>query len=206
MSTIPEYEGLPTTAGFKLVGHARAAIAAALGDESRPDPPDDEALRADRGAFVTINTDGNLRGCMGRPLPRRPLAQTVGDVAVAAATEDPRFPPLELDELDDAILTVSVLTHPEPIDAEDLSEYLEAIEVGRDGLIVEKGSKRGLLLPQVAVDNDWTTQRFLVEACRKAQLPGHAHSDPGTTVERFSAQTFTEKWPKGEISQRTYFE
>ncbi|MFB6162368.1 MAG: AmmeMemoRadiSam system protein A [Halococcoides sp.] len=206
MTALPDYEVLDSRAGFTLVNHARRSIAAALDDESAPDPPDDDRLRVERGAFVTIEKDGDLRGCIGRPTPKRPLAITVGEVAVAAATDDPRFPPMDAEELDDAMITVSVLTHPETIDAADTSDYLDAIEVGRDGLIVEQGSRRGLLLPQVAVDNDWTAQKFLIETCRKANLSGQAYDDPATTVERFSAQTFSEKWPSGEITQRNYIE
>ncbi|AWB27224.1 AmmeMemoRadiSam system protein A [Halococcoides cellulosivorans] len=206
MAVIPDYEVLGSTEGIALVQHARASIAAALNDDPTPDPPDNDGLRVDRGAFVTIRKDGEMRGCIGRPTPRRPLAVTVGEVAVAAATDDPRYPAMEADELDDALITVSVLTHPEAIDADELSGYLDAIEVGRDGLIVEQGSHRGLLLPQVAVDNDWTAQKFLVETCRKAQLTGTAYVEPETTVKRFSAQKFTEKWPSGEITQRNYIE
>lgn len=206
MTSIPDYRVLGSTAGVTLVRHARASIAAALNDDPAPDPPDDEELRVDRGAFVTIRKDGDLRGCMGRPTPRRPLAVTVGEAAVTAATDDPRFPAMEIEELDDAVITVSVLTNPEPIDVDDASEYLDAIEVGRDGLIVEQGSHRGLLLPQVAIDNDWDAQKFLIETCRKAKLTGTAYTEPETTVSRFSAQKFTEKWPKGEITQRTYIE
>lgn len=202
----PSYEVLSDRVGQDLVNHARSAIEAALTDATRPDPPDDDILRADRGVFVTINDDGDMRGCIGRPEPRRPLAQAAAEVAVAAATDDPRYPPLEAADLGDITLTVSVLTHPETIEADDLSDHIQSIEVGRDGLIVEQGSKRGLLLPQVPVDHDWDSQRFLTETCRKATLPGHAYNDPATTVKRFSAQTFSEKWPNGGVTSQNYIE
>jgi AmmeMemoRadiSam system protein A len=138
------------------------------------------------GAFVTLKTaDGELRGCIGHLSPEVPLAETVARVAVAAATEDPRFGAVTRDELDALRLEVSVLSAYEPIAA-------EAVEVGRHGLLVRCQGRSGLLLPQVAPEHGFDRAAFLGAVCRKAGLPQDAWRDPGCQLLGFTAEVFGE--------------
>lgn len=137
------------------------------------------------GAFVTLKRDGQLRGCLGTLECRRSLAEEVARCAANAASEDPRFPPVAVPELDDLEVEVSVLGPLELIDPTDP----DAIVVGRHGLVVERGSCRGLLLPQVAPEWGWTRDEFLVHTCRKAGLPDDAWQR-GARVYRFEADVF----------------
>ena len=142
-----------------------------------------------RGAFVTLHkAGGELRGCIGTILPVGPLHETVAQMAVAAAVEDPRFLPVTLPELANLIVEISALTVPEPAD-------LEHIEVGRHGLIVSRGPRKGLLLPQVAPEWGWDRLQFLDQTCRKAGLPAGAWREPGTRVEWFEAEVWGETHP-----------
>jgi hypothetical protein len=139
-----------------------------------------------RGAFVTLSTlSGDLRGCIGTILPVGPLDETVARMAVAAAAEDPRFSPVTLRELPGLRIEISALTVPEPADP-------DLVEVGRHGLIVTRGSHKGLLLPQVASEWGWDRVQFLNQTCRKAGLPAGAWREPGTLVEWFEAEVWGE--------------
>lgn len=169
-----------------LLDIARAAIARKLGRTGGLAPRvQDDALRAPRGAFVTLLRDGELRGCIGALYPSTPLDETVEDVAVQAATEDPRFPPLGAPELRQTELEVSVLTPMSPIAPEH-------VEVGVHGLMVARGRRRGVLLPQVPVQYGWDRERFLAETCRKAGLPADAWKDCETQLLAFTAQVFSD--------------
>jgi len=143
-----------------------------------------ETLKEKRGAFVSLHTHGQLRGCIGHIQPTQPLHQVVETMALAAAFEDPRFPPLTEKELPDIKLEISVLTPLERI--KDVKE----IEVGKHGLYIKKGFYSGLLLPQVAAEHYWDRVLFLEETCRKAGLPRHAWKEKDTEVYRFSADIF----------------
>ncbi|WP_136687793.1 AmmeMemoRadiSam system protein A [Halorhabdus amylolytica] len=200
MSTGEETVRLDRQTGERLVEHARAIVGAAARDDSPPDPPELPVLAEDRGVFVTLKQDGELRGCIGRPQPDGTLAEALEAAATGAATSDPRFPPLSLDEIGNVTVAVSVLTPPEPLP--DVNP--DAIEVGRDGLIVSKGRRSGLLLPQVAVDRGWTAAEFLRGAVRKAGLPPDAWRDEEMTVKRFSAQVFAEEFPGGPVPLEDY--
>lgn len=139
-----------------------------------------------RGAFVSLHTpSGDLRGCIGTILPVGPLHETVSRMAVAAAVEDPRFLPVTLPELTNLAIEISALTVPEPADAEH-------VEVGRHGLIVTRGPRKGLLLPQVATEWGWDRLEFLDQTCRKAGLPAGAWREPGTRLEWFEAEVWGE--------------
>ena len=146
----------------------------------------EQKLQENCGAFVTLKIDGDLRGCIGFITSHRPLYETIIDVAIAAATEDPRFPPLRKDELEIINIEISVLSPLRKI--EDIKE----IEVGKHGLIISKGFHRGLLLPQVATENNWDKITFLRHTCLKAGLPTDAWQQ-GATIEIFSAQVFGEQ-------------
>ena len=139
-----------------------------------------------RGVFVTWRRRGELRGCIGTLAPEGDLARAVARFARRAALEDPRFPPMTPEELPTADVEISVLGAPEPM--QDAS----AIEIGRDGLIVEGRGRRGLLLPQVATEWGFGSYRFLEEVCRKAGLPPDAWRDPAVRVWTFQAEVFGE--------------
>ena len=141
-----------------------------------------------RAAFVSLHAEGDLRGCIGMITAVESLAGTVARCAALAATEDPRFPPLERAELDAVSIEISVLGPRVPI--ADPS----GIVVGRHGLMVTLGSRRGLLLPQVAVEQGWDRETFLRETCRKAGLEETAWKK-GAVVEAFEAEVFSEAAP-----------
>jgi uncharacterized protein (TIGR00296 family) len=156
-----------------------------------------------QGAFVTIHTypEHDLRGCIGIPLPIMPLKQAILQAA-QSATQDPRFPPLDKDELNHIIIEVTILTKPTLINVTKPQDYLKEIEIGRDGLIVEQGFFKGLLLPQVPVEQDWDKEEFLSHTCMKAGLLPDAWFDKATKISKFSGQIFTEIKPKGEIEEK----
>jgi hypothetical protein len=145
------------------------------------------SLARPAAAFVTLRKGEHLRGCIGHLEPDRPLAAVVARAAVAAAFEDPRFPPVTSGELDDLSIEISVLGPLAPVP--DPS----TIEVGRHGLIVRSGWRRGLLLPQVAPEWGWTREEFLAQTCLKAGLPADAwRKGTGTEILCFEAEVFGE--------------
>jgi len=142
-------------------------------------------LKEKRGAFVTLTVDGELRGCIGYPLPVKPLDETIIEMAVAAATQDTRFEPLAATELEKLRIEISVLGLPEPVSDPG------RIQVGCHGIIVSKGFNRGLLLPQVPVEHGWDRETFLCHGCLKAGLPAEEWKR-GAKLEAFTAQVFSE--------------
>lgn len=156
------------------------------------------------GVFVTLETYPSLelRGCIGYPEPIFPLIDALRNAAISAATEDPRFLPINSKEFEEIVVEVSLLTPPELINVEDPSEYLSKIEIGRDGLIVEQDYYRGLLLPQVPVEWGWDKEEFLSHTCRKAGLPPNAWKSKNTKIYSFSAEIFHEVKPHGEIKRK----
>ncbi len=159
------------------------------------------------GVFVTIsrieNGEKELRGCIGFPHPTMPLAQAVIDSAMSASTQDPRFPPLSSKELEHVVFEVSVLTPPEEIRVKNPREYCSKIKVGEDGLIVERGMYKGLLLPQVPVEWGWDAQEFLCQCCNKAGLLSDFWLREGTRIYKFQANIFEEETPRGKITRKT---
>lgn len=155
------------------------------------------------GAFVTINVHpgGDLRGCIGYPQPFFPLLKSVERSAEGAA-EDPRFPRLRPDELDRVTVEVSLLTPPELIEVKKPKELAKHVRVGVDGLSIAQGPYRGLLLPQVAVEEAWDASEFLSEACMKAGLLADAWLDASTRVYTFQAEIFREIEPRGPVVRR----
>ncbi len=148
-----------------------------------------------RGVFVTLNNRSGsrreLRGCIGRPYPVMPLGEAIVISAINAATEDPRFKPVTLNELKNLEIEVTVLTTPHLVEARP-EELPGKIEVGRHGLIVQKGPYSGLLLPQVAVENDFDAEEFLGQTCMKAGLFPDAWFESDTEVLAFEGQIFHE--------------
>ncbi len=141
------------------------------------------ALGENCGAFVTLWKAGRLRGCIGYIEPRKPLYQTVRECAMAAALQDPRFEPVQPEELPTLRVEISVLS---PI----FQISPEQVEVGRHGLMISQGRRRGVLLPQVPVEWNWDRERFLEETCCKAGLPPDAWRH-GANIEAFTAQVFS---------------
>ena len=168
-----------------LLDLARRAIAARLENLPDPalrDPP--PRLRQVQGAFVSLHRGRGLRGCVGMVAPGQPLAETVAACAVAAATQDPRFDPLRPSELEGLTIEISLLDAPFRVQAPS------QIAIGVHGLMASEGRKRGLLLPQVAVQQGWGVETFLEETCLKAGLPATAWRKRAV-VEAFSAQVFS---------------
>jgi uncharacterized protein len=151
-----------------------------------PGRPHRRSLLANAGTFVTLRTGEELRGCIGTQTEDAPLYRTVQEMAVAAATRDPRFPPVRLDEIDSITIEVSVLGG--RVVVRDPRE----IEIGQHGLAIACRGQRGLLLPQVASESGWSAEEFLSRVCGKAQLPADAWRAADATVERFTAQVFAE--------------
>lgn len=144
-------------------------------------PPASEVLHRKLGAFVTLKLYGSLRGCIGRLISNDPLYVTVADMAEAAAFHDTRFPPLTIGEFAEIEMEISIMG---PI-TQCMDPSL--IAVGKHGLIIRKGQRQGLLLPQVAVEWEWDREIFLEQACRKAGLSPDAWRDPDTEIYWFEA-------------------
>jgi uncharacterized protein (TIGR00296 family) len=159
------------------------------------------------GVFVTINSveqggGHELRGCIGLPYPTNMLAQAVIESAISSATQDPRFYPMKAEELDQVVFEVSVLTPPEPVKVDKPQEYCSKIKVGRDGLIIERGYYKGLLLPQVPFELKWNEETFLCQCCIKAGLTPDSWLLKDTKIHKFQAIIFEEVSPKGKIIRK----
>ena len=173
----------------ELLRIARNAAIACVSEGKMPQatPPPSPAqpkLAAPGAAFVTLRSGGHLRGCIGYTEARAPLYRVVQECAVAAATEDPRFPRVTTEDVADLRIEISVLTPLSPIRPEDVT-------VGVHGLQIRKGANRGLLLPQVAVEHGWDRQMFLSQVCRKAGLPPDAWKEDAELYS-FTAEVFGE--------------
>lgn len=180
--------------GEKLVRLARAAVQHYLEKQA--------ILKTEKkgntsGVFVTLNylarNEEHLRGCIGFPHAYKDLYPALVEAAIAAATQDPRFPPVDLVELDRIVFEVSVLTEPEGIPEK------KDIRIGRDGLILRWKHGSGLLLPQVPVELGWDVDEYLANLCYKAAAPLDVLLDPSSRLYRFQAEIFKERSPKGEV-------
>ncbi len=189
--------------GELAVRYARALIEYYVKNDGKPDVQLPEHFNEMSGAFVTLNTypEGDLRGCIGYPVPYFPLKETL-EKAAEGAIQDPRFPRLRKRELDLVVVEVSILSPPELINVEKPLDYLKEIVVGRDGLIVEMGDYKGLLLPQVPVEWKWDVKTYLSQTCLKAGLRPDAWLEPDIQIFKFSGQVFSEKKPKGDITRK----
>jgi AmmeMemoRadiSam system protein A len=169
-----------------LLEIAREAVqAAAAGREpdgpARPMPP---VLEAPGAAFVTLRRGDALRGCIGHLAANQPLWRSVQEMAAAAATRDDRFAPVRPEEVPDLRIEISVLSPRRPIAGP------QDVKVGIDGLYIRLGPSSGLLLPQVAAEQGWSPEEFVVQVCRKADIPPDAWRDPGASLESFTAEVF----------------
>ena len=191
--------------GSGLVGLARASVEAYVLGEELPGAGGAPLLSEERGVFVTINLAGNsvdkLRGCIGYPYPVLKLGEAVRSAAIAAASEDPRFPPLVRGDLLEVVFEVSVLTSPTEVGKDSRTELPSRVRLGVDGLIVSSGQGSGLLLPQVATEHGMDGQEFLSQACLKAGLQPDAWKEPSTRVLVFQAEAFAETEPRGEVAR-----
>lgn len=153
----------------------------------------------DSGVFVTLNKVNELRGCIGFPTPEKKLYQSLVDASIASATEDPRFPHVKYEELNDISFEVTILTPPIEIKVENTIDYPSKIKVGRDGLIVKWEFGSGLLLPQVPIEWGWNEEEFLNHACEKAGAPHDCWKRKGTRILRFEGIVFKETSPNGNV-------
>jgi len=180
-----------------LDAHVSGAVA-----NSRPPSPG--ALSEQRGVFVTLNlasasVEERLRGCIGFPHPVKKLEEAIREATVAAASQDPRFPPITKSELDAVVIEVSILTRPEVIKVSRPQDLPARVRIGTDGLIVSRSYFSGLLLPQVATEFNLDQTEFLSQACMKAGLPPDSWLDGETEVQAFQAEVFAESNPRGRV-------
>ena len=179
---------LSEEARAELLALARGTLEARFRGEPPPRLASDRAATfgEPRGLFVTLHRAGRLRGCIGTLAPTGDLTRVVSEFALRAAFEDPRFAPLQEHELPECLIEISVLTAPRPVAS------AEEIEIGRDGLILELGARRGLLLPQVATEWGFDRERFLVEVSIKSGLAPDAWRRPEAKLFAFGAEVFSE--------------
>jgi len=172
-----------------LSGIARESLTSYLRTSRLPDLDHDQAaLAAQRGTFVTlrVRATGELRGCRGESRARRPLAESVARMAVASATDDPRFAPVTHNEVPALRIEISALTPLAPI-------AVNEIVIGQHGLMLVHANSSGLLLPQVAAERGWSTEMFLAQLCRKADLPADAWQVVGAVLYGFEAEIWKEE-------------
>jgi AmmeMemoRadiSam system protein A len=174
----------------RLLRLARAALEARVQQQPAPEVDRGGALDWPRGAFVTIHSRGDLRGCLGQIAGDAPLGETVAHLAAVVSDSDPRFEPVTSRELRDIEIEISVLT-PE----REVASAAE-VEIGRHGVIIEQGGRRGLLLPQVATEQRWDRETLLSHACLKARLAPDAWRH-GARILIFEAQVFGEEVAEG---------
>jgi len=181
--------------GNYLIKIAKKAINEYIINNNKINVPKDcpEKLKDKLGVFVTLNENKNLRGCIGYPEPIKPLINAVINVGISAATEDPRFPKLTEEKLSKIEVEVTVLTKPEIIQVSNPVEYPKKITIGEDGLIVEKGFNKGLLLPQVATEHKMDSEEFLSNTCMKAGLDYSCWLNDNVKIYSFQGQIFKEE-------------
>lgn len=168
-----------------LLKTARESIKAFHNKTDYTLPEISEELEFNSGCFVTLHLRGRLRGCIGNFRDDVNIVQNVSDMACQAAFNDPRFGPVSKDEMCMCEIEISVLSPMKRAKAEEIT-------VGRDGIYIIKGFNRGVLLPQVATENDWNSETFLSQTCLKAGLPSNAWHDEDTEIFRFEAVVFKE--------------
>ncbi len=189
--------------GALLVSLARKAVERFLTRGELLKPENTARLSEKRGVFVSIYTYplNQLRGCIGFPFPQSTLGEAVTAAAIAAALKDPRFPPLEKEELSSVVFEVSVLTQPTEIDISSRKDLPSKITIGVDGLIIETPYGSGLLLPQVPVEYNWSAEEYLSQHSIKAGLNPTYWLYGKMRLLRFSAEVFAEKEPYGEVEK-----
>jgi uncharacterized protein len=187
--------------GAELIRLARTAVEKYLQESVIIKPDKDASEKA--GIFVTLNyltisRQEYLRGCIGFPMPEKRLHESVIEAAIAAATQDPRFAPVDRKELDNIIFEISILTLPQEIKTNPAG-YKNEIKLARDGLILHCRFGSGLLLPQVPVELKWDVDEYLANICYKAGAPSDAWLDPTSKLYKFQAIVFKEIEPRGNV-------
>ena len=192
---MPEGTQLSDSDGVFLVKTARTAVTEFLsnGKRIKLESEHEKKFSFNSGVFVTLNNADGLRGCIGFPMPDKKLSHGIIDAAIAAATEDPRFSPVKINELNEIVFEVTVLTPPVEITVTDPMEYLEKIKVGRDGLIIRNSFSSGLLLPQVPVEYGWNVEEFLQHTCEKAGLEKDTWKNEKVKIEKFEGIVYKEE-------------
>ena len=191
--------------GTLIVRAARNAVEEFFGNEApNLQKTKNKKLNEKHGVFVTIKkfTEKSLRGCIGIVSPM-PVYEAAQQAAVSAAFRDPRFQPLQKNELDNVIFEVSLMTEPSLVSGENSTEMEKKIKIGSDGLMISNGPYKGLLLPQVPVEQGWDAAKFLVNLCYKAGMTPSFLNDENTEVWRFQCQIFAEASPSGEVKEVT---
>jgi AmmeMemoRadiSam system protein A len=179
---------LSDKAKIELLKIARLSIEAEILKTGHPDfKISDEKLEEKRGMFVTLTKAGRLRGCIGHVFPRLALWEATAEVAVSAATSDPRFWPVTKDELDKISIELSVLSPLRQV------KNIDEVKIGLHGLYIKRGAKAGVLLPQVAIEHEWDAKTFLEYTCQKAWLPADAWKEQDTEIYVFTAEVFGEE-------------
>lgn len=196
-----DYSKLSDLEGEKLVKTSRAVVTEYLKTKNKLklDKEFEESFASNAGVFVTLNHKSNLRGCIGYPLPDKKLFNALEEAAISAATDDPRFPSVTFEELDQITFEVTVLTPPQEIKVSDPQEYSSKIKVGKDGLIVKNGFNSGLLLPQVPIEYGWNEKEFLGHTCEKAGLAKDYWKKKDTKILKFEGVVFKETSPSGSV-------
>ncbi len=191
--------------GELAVKIARAVVESHVKKAKAPDFEVPAIFKQKSGVFVTLTTfpDDDLRGCIGYPEPVAPLIDALKDAAVSASSRDPRFPPVKEAELRRIRVEVSLLTPPEEIKVRKQKDLVACVNVGKDGLIMQRGWARGLLLPQVPVEWGWDTEEFLCQTCIKAGMTPDSWLQEGTKCFKFQAEVFSEENPGGKVKRRT---
>jgi uncharacterized protein len=193
------------TYGEKLVKLARKAVEKYLNESVVINADNSYGLTQKAGVFVTLNYLSNdkeyLRGCVGFPLAEKTLHQSVIEAAIAAATQDPRFEPINKKDIENIIFEVSVLSPPEKIEVQNPKDYKNHIKIGRDGLILKCKYGSGLLLPQVPVELNWDIDEYLANICYKAGAPPDAWLMPESQLYKFGAVIYKEFEPNGNVKK-----
>ena len=193
------------TYGEKLVKLARKAVEKYLNESVVINADNSYGLTQKAGVFVTLNYLSNnkeyLRGCVGFPLAEKTLHQSVIEAAIAAATQDPRFEPINKKDIENIIFEVSVLSPPEKIEVQNPKDYKNHIKIGRDGLILKCKYGSGLLLPQVPVELNWDINEYLANICYKAGAPPDAWLMPESQLYKFGAVIYKEFEPNGNVKK-----
>jgi uncharacterized protein (TIGR00296 family) len=178
--------------GAMAIKMARNTIEAAVRGSPVPSTSLPPVFSEKRGVFVTITRSGELRGCIGYPYPVLPLREAIPSAAKGASLEDPRFPPVNVSELQQIRIEVTVLTPPEPLAVEP-GHRPGAVIIGKHGLIARGAGRSGLLLPQVATEYSWSCEEFLAHTCMKAGLPANCWKRSETEILTFEGQIFHEQ-------------
>jgi uncharacterized protein len=178
-----------------LLELARHAVVEAVAHDRTPEKiPADGIFAERRGVFVTLHVNSRLRGCIGVVEPDERLGEALVRCAASAAKSDPRFPPMQPTDLAVLRLEISLLSHLAPL-------AVDAIEIGRHGLLIRSGEHRGILLPQVAIEHRLDHEQFLAETCKKAGLARDAWRDGQTQIFGFTCEMIEE--PPAPAAQQT---